>query len=75
MPGPLHRFFSADHRRLDELLRRSLAGAGAIDLGPFGAFRAGLLRHIGMEESPHRRALSWPRSLRFSAHTIDARNK
>ena len=50
MPGPLHLFFSADHRRLDELLRRALAGAGAIDLGPFGAFRAGLLRHIGMEE-------------------------
>ena len=49
-PGPFHRFFSADHRRLDELLRRSLAGAGAVDLGPFGAFRAGLLRHIGMEE-------------------------
>ena len=49
-PGPLHLFFSADHRRLDELLRRALAGAGAIDLGPFGAFRAGLLRHIGMEE-------------------------
>jgi hypothetical protein len=48
--GPLHRFFAADHRRLDELLRRSLAEPGRIDLGPFGEFRAGLLRHIGMEE-------------------------
>lgn len=50
MSGPLHRFFSADHRRLDSLLKRSLAAPGEVDLGPFGAFRAGLLRHIGMEE-------------------------
>ncbi|HKZ31685.1 MAG TPA: DUF1858 domain-containing protein [Vicinamibacteria bacterium] len=49
-PGPLHRFFASDHRRLAELLRRATAGEGPIDLGPYGAFRAGLLRHIGMEE-------------------------
>jgi len=48
--GPLHRFFAADHRRLDELLRRALEGTGPVDLEPFGAFRAGILRHIGMEE-------------------------
>ncbi len=48
--GPLCRFFSADHRRLDELLHRATAGDGPIDLAPFGAFRAGILRHIGMEE-------------------------
>jgi hypothetical protein len=48
--GPLHRFFAADHDRLDELLRRALAGTGPVDLELFGAFRAGLLRHIGMEE-------------------------
>ena len=48
--GPLHGFFAADHDRLDGLLRRALAGAGPIDLEAFGAFRAGLLRHIGMEE-------------------------
>jgi hypothetical protein len=48
--GPLHRFFSADHDRLDDLLRRATARAGPIDLALFGAFRAGLLRHIGMEE-------------------------
>ena len=48
--GPLHRFFSADHDRLDDLLRRATAGSGPIDLVLFGAFRAGLLRHIGMEE-------------------------
>ena len=50
MRGPLHRFFSADHRRLDALLKRSIAEPGRVDLAPFGEFRAGLLRHIGMEE-------------------------
>jgi len=49
-PGPLHRFFSADHLRLDDLLRRATEGMGPVDLALFGAFRAGLLRHIGMEE-------------------------
>ena len=50
MNGPLYRFFSADHRRLDELLRRSTAEPGRVDLAAFGEFRAGLLKHIGMEE-------------------------
>jgi hypothetical protein len=50
MHGPLHRFFGADHRRLDALLERSIREPGSVDLGPFGEFRAGLLRHIGMEE-------------------------
>lgn len=48
--GPLHRFFATDHRRLHELLRRAAEGDGPIDLASFGAFRAGILRHIGMEE-------------------------
>lgn len=48
--GPLHRFFAADHDRLDALLRRALAGTGPVDPALFGEFRAGLLRHIGMEE-------------------------
>jgi hypothetical protein len=46
----LHRFFAADHGRLDALLQRSIAVPGQVDLAPFGEFRAGLLRHIGMEE-------------------------
>lgn len=50
MKGPLHEFFNADHRRLDTLLKQSMAPAEGIDLEPFGEFRAGLLRHIGMEE-------------------------
>jgi hypothetical protein len=47
---PLHSFFASDHRRLEALLRRALQGEGPLDLAPFDAFRAGLLRHIGMEE-------------------------
>ena len=50
VPGPLHAFFSADHRRLDALLKRSIHEPSRVDLAPFGQFRAGLLRHIGMEE-------------------------
>jgi len=48
--GPLHRFFAGDHRRLDALLERAVAGEGPLDLAAFAAFRAGILRHIGMEE-------------------------
>lgn len=50
MPGPLSAFFSADHRRLDALLRQATHEPGRIALGPFREFRAGLLKHIGMEE-------------------------
>jgi hypothetical protein len=50
MTGPLHRFFADDHRRLEACLRQATAGSGAIDLDAFASFRAGLLRHIGMEE-------------------------
>ena len=46
---PIHRFLASDHRRLESLLEQ--AGASdPIDLVPFAAFRAGLLKHIGMEE-------------------------
>jgi hypothetical protein len=44
------RFFTGDHRRLDALLEAAASGGDRVDLGPFGSFRAGLLRHIGMEE-------------------------
>jgi hypothetical protein len=37
--GPLHRFFSADHDRLDDLLRHAMAGSGPIDLDLFAALR------------------------------------
>ena len=47
-PGAASRYLTDDHARLDALLTR--AAAGAIDMDAFAEFRAGLLRHIGMEE-------------------------
>ncbi|MBZ0119582.1 MAG: hypothetical protein K8H88_21505, partial [Sandaracinaceae bacterium] len=38
----------ADHARLHALLQRALASG--FDPEPFAEFRAGLLRHIGIEE-------------------------
>jgi hypothetical protein len=48
--GPLFRFFAADHRLLDAILRRAVASPGSVDAALFEEFRGGLLRHIGMEE-------------------------
>ncbi len=48
--GPLHRFLTDDHTRLDALLRETVAGRDALDLDAYRRFRGGLLRHIGMEE-------------------------
>lgn len=48
-PGAIYRFLAADHERLDVLLQRAAASA-SIDRDDYAAFRAGLLRHIGMEE-------------------------
>jgi Hemerythrin HHE cation binding domain len=50
MPGPLYRFLADDHARLDGLLQRAVADAGEINHAAYAEFRAGLLRHIGMEE-------------------------
>jgi hypothetical protein len=50
MPGPLYRFLADDHARLDGLVQRAVADAGAINHAAYAEFRAGLLRHIGMEE-------------------------
>ncbi len=48
--GPVLLFFSTDHRRLNRLLLRAIGQPGRIDLPVFEEFRAGLLKHIGMEE-------------------------
>jgi hypothetical protein len=50
MPGPIARYLSEDHDRLDALLSRATTRPDAIDPEPYEAFRAGLLRHIGLEE-------------------------
>ncbi len=48
--GPLTQFLTEDHRRLDGLLHAATAQAGLVEQGAYDQFRAGLLRHIGMEE-------------------------
>ncbi|HZZ83052.1 MAG TPA: hemerythrin domain-containing protein [Anaeromyxobacteraceae bacterium] len=50
MAGPVSRFLEDDHRRLDRLLAAALTQPGAVDLEAFAPFRAGLLRHIALEE-------------------------
>ena len=49
-PGPVTRFLAEDHRRLEQLLRTSVDSTGRVMQGTYEYFRAGLLRHIGMEE-------------------------
>jgi len=50
MPGPLFCFLAGDHTRLDGLLRRAMTVGGAVDRAAYAEFRAGLLRHISLEE-------------------------
>lgn len=48
--GLITEHLSEDHARLDALLERAVAGVGALDRDAYDAFRAGLLRHIAVEE-------------------------
>ena len=48
--GPIRRFLADDHDRLELLLRAAVTPSGEIDLVSYREFRAGLLRHIGIEE-------------------------
>ena len=50
MSGPLFDFLAGDHARLDGLLRRAMTEASTIDRAAYAEFRAGLLRHISLEE-------------------------
>jgi hemerythrin superfamily protein len=50
MAAALHDLLSRDHERLDALLTDCLQPDGTIDMEPYGEFRRGLLRHIGIEE-------------------------
>ena len=50
MAGPIYEYLSRDHARLDTLLDQALACPGEIEMSSYAAFRAGLLRHIGLEE-------------------------
>ena len=48
--GPITDFLVKDHGRLEGLLQSAVAQVGSVDQGAYDQFRAGLLRHIGMEE-------------------------
>lgn len=48
--GSITGFLMEDHRRLDILLQSAAADSGLMDESAYQQFRAGLLRHIGMEE-------------------------
>jgi hypothetical protein len=48
--GPIARYLSQDHARLDALLGRAVRSAGALDREAYDTFRAGLLWHIAVEE-------------------------
>ena len=50
MPGKIFRYLADDHTRLESLLQRATARPDRIDPEPYAAFRAGLLKHISMEE-------------------------
>ena len=50
LKGPLSRFLADDHRRVEALLDLATSIPGSIHRAPYEEFRAGLLRHIGMEE-------------------------
>lgn len=50
MLGPVHEFLARDHARLDALLLQSVANPELVDRAAYAEFRAGLLRHIAMEE-------------------------
>ena len=50
MPGSVYHYLEADHRRLEDALRRASANGEVIEPHAYLEFRGGLLRHIGMEE-------------------------
>lgn len=48
--GPLARYLEEDHERLERLLDQAVADPARFDHDAYARFRAGLLRHIGVEE-------------------------
>lgn len=48
--GSISAFLASDHERLDLLLESAVTASGEVDPAPYAEFRAGLLRHIGIEE-------------------------
>jgi hypothetical protein len=50
MAGPVYRYLADGHRRLERLLEQATRDKAQIEPRAFLEFRAGLLRHISMEE-------------------------
>ena len=50
MLGKIYQYLADDHARLDALLQRAAARPDTIDTSAYAEFRAGLLKHIAMEE-------------------------
>jgi hypothetical protein len=50
MSGQLYCFLADDHARLDALLQRATISSAEIGCSVYAEFRAGLLKHISMEE-------------------------
>jgi hypothetical protein len=48
--GSITEILAEDHRRLERLLASAIAGEGHVERESYDGFRAGLLRHIGIEE-------------------------
>jgi hypothetical protein len=48
--GPIERFMSEDHARLDRLLAAAEVVSGTFEVATYAEFRHDLLRHIAMEE-------------------------
>jgi hypothetical protein len=51
MHGALRKFFSDDHRKLEDILNHSTMIQDEFDMAAYGQFRSELLRHIKMEET------------------------
>jgi Hemerythrin HHE cation binding domain len=50
MDGKIYHYLAADHARLDGLLQRATSHPDTIEPSAYAEFRAGLLKHIAMEE-------------------------
>ncbi|HEU4343981.1 MAG TPA: hemerythrin domain-containing protein [Candidatus Binatia bacterium] len=50
MAGKLYRYLADDHTRLEELLQRATSHPNKLEASSYAEFRAGLLKHIAMEE-------------------------
>lgn len=50
MAGPISDYLIQDHRKLDVLLGQAATRSDEVERSSYAAFRAGLLRHIGLEE-------------------------